>query len=101
MFHSCTEPCVKKDVKNFFYCFPPSVLKIATVAFGMGVHIHDIRNITHTLGSCEYIEMYVHTSSLLLSPPQITLTLIVEVRHPKTHDLIHTINTYTILAAVN
>ena len=31
---------------------------IATIAFGMGVDIHDIRNIIH-FGSCEDIEMYV------------------------------------------
>ena len=58
MFHSCTEPCIKDSIiKNFSTCSPLRVV-IATIAFGMGVDIHDIRNIIH-FGSCEDIEMYV------------------------------------------
>ena len=55
MFHSCTEPCIKDHIIT---TTSPLRVVIATVAFGMGVDIPDIRNIIH-FGSCEDIEMYV------------------------------------------
>ena len=58
MFHSCTEPCIKDAIIKHFSTPSPLRVVIATIAFGMGVDIHDIRNIIH-FGSCEDIEMYV------------------------------------------
>ena len=59
MFHSCTEPCIKDSIiKNFSTSASPLRVVIATIAFGMGVDIHDIRNIVH-FGACEDVEMYV------------------------------------------
>ena len=58
MFHSCTEPCIKDSIIKNFSTSPKLRIAIATVAFGMGVDIHDIRNIVH-FGACEDIRMYV------------------------------------------
>ena len=58
MFHSCTEPCIKDSIIKNFSTSPKLRLVIATVAFGMGVDIHDIRNIIH-FGACEDVPMYV------------------------------------------
>lgn len=58
MFHSCTEPCIKDSIIKNFSTSSSLRIVIATVAFGMGVDIPDIRNIIH-FGSCEDIEMYV------------------------------------------
>ena len=58
MFHSCTEPCIKDCIIKNFSTSSPLRVVIATIAFGMGVDIHDIRNIIH-FGACEDVEMYV------------------------------------------
>ena len=58
MFHSCTEPCIKETITKNFSTSSPLRVVIATVAFGMGIDIHNIRNIIH-FGSCEDTEMYV------------------------------------------
>jgi ATP-dependent DNA helicase RecQ len=59
MFHSCTQPCIKdKIIEAFTSPGSPLRLVIATVAFGMGIDIPDIRTIIH-FGSCEDVEAYV------------------------------------------
>ena len=58
MFHSCTEPCIKDSIVKNFSTSTKLRVVIATVAFGMGVDIHSIRNIIH-FGACEDISMYV------------------------------------------
>ena len=59
MFHRSTEPCTKDSiVNNSSVSTSPLQVVIATIAFGMGVDIHDIRNIVH-FGACEDVEMYV------------------------------------------
>lgn len=58
MFHSCTEPCIKDSIIKNFSTSPKLRVVIATVAFGMGVDIHDVRNVIH-FGACEDIPMYV------------------------------------------
>ena len=58
MFHSCTEPCIKDGIIKNFSSSSPLRVVIATIAFGMGVDIHDIRSIIH-FGACEDVEMYV------------------------------------------
>ena len=59
MFHSCTEPCIKeKIIEAFSTPSSPLRLIIATVAFGMGIDVPDIRSIVH-FGSCEDTEAYV------------------------------------------
>ena len=63
MFHSCTEPCIKDcKIKNFSTVFSLRVV-IATIAFGMGVDIHDIRNTIH-FGACEDVEMYMYVQAV-------------------------------------
>ena len=59
MFHSCTEPTIKNKIIDAFTT-PSSPLRvvIATVAFGMGIDVPNIRTIIH-FGSCEDIETYV------------------------------------------
>ena len=48
MFHSCTEPCIKdKIIETFTSPGSPLCLAIATVAFGMGIDIPNIRTIIH------------------------------------------------------
>ena len=59
MFHSCTEPSIKdKIIEAFTSPSSPLRLVIATVAFGMGIDIPNIRTIIH-FGSCEDVEAYV------------------------------------------
>lgn len=58
MFHSCTEPCIKESIIKSFSTLGHLRIVIATVAFGMGVDIPDIRNIVH-FGVCEDTETYV------------------------------------------
>ena len=59
MFHSCTESCIKeKIIEAFSTPSSPLRLVIATVAFGMGIDVPDIRSIVH-FGSCEDTEAYV------------------------------------------
>ena len=58
MFHSCTEPCIKDTIIKSFSMLGHLRVVIATIAFGMGVDIPDIRNIVH-FGACEDIETYV------------------------------------------
>ena len=56
MFHSCTEPAIKdKIIESFTTPSSPLCVVIATVAFGMGIDISNVRTIIH-LGSCEDIE---------------------------------------------
>ena len=58
MFHSCTEPCIKDCIIKNFSTSSPLRVVIATVTFGMGVDIHDIRNIIHFI-ACEDVDMYI------------------------------------------
>lgn len=58
MFHSCTEPCIKDNILKSFKLSTRLRVVIATVAFGMGVDVSDIRNVLH-FGACEDIETYV------------------------------------------
>ena len=59
VFHSCTEPCIKdKIIKTFASPGSPLCLVIATVAFGIGIDIPDIRTIIH-FGLCEDVEAYI------------------------------------------
>ena len=56
MFHSCTEPCIKDCIIKNFSTVSPLRIVITTIAFGMGVDIHDIRNIH--FGACKDVEMF-------------------------------------------
>ena len=59
MFHSCTEPCIKDSILKLFAMVNSNLwLLIATVAFGMGVDVPNIRTIIH-FGACGDIESYV------------------------------------------
>ena len=59
MFHSCTEPKIKdKIIESFTTPSSPLRLVIATVAFGMGIDVPDIRSIIH-FGASEDVETYV------------------------------------------
>lgn len=59
MFHSCTEASIKdKIIKEFTSPLSPLRLVIATIAFGMGIDIPNIRTIIH-FGSCEDVEAYL------------------------------------------
>lgn len=59
MFHSCTEPCIKDSIcKNFSTPTHHLRVVIATIAFGMGVDINNVRTIIH-FGAPEDIETYV------------------------------------------
>ena len=53
MFHSDTEPSIKEEIlKNFSTPLHHLRVVIATVAFGLGVNIPDIRTVVH-FGTCE------------------------------------------------
>ena len=59
MFHSCTEPCVKESIiASLTSTMSPLRVLIATVAFGLGIDISDIRTIIH-FGASEDVESYV------------------------------------------
>ena len=59
MFHSCTEPVIKdKIIESFNTPSSPLRLVIATIAFGMGIDVPNIRSIIH-FGSSEDVETYI------------------------------------------
>ncbi len=60
MFLSCTDPVVKEEIIQSFTCTKESRLRIvvATVAFGMGIDCHDVREVIH-LGAPNVLESYV------------------------------------------
>ena len=62
MFHSCTEPCIKDCIIKNFSTSSPLRVVTATVAFGMGVDIHNIQNIIH-FGTCEDVDKYIQAVS--------------------------------------
>ena len=58
MFLSCTDAVVKDYILSSFTKESQLRIVIATAAFGMGVHCHDVRNVIH-YGTCSDIESYV------------------------------------------
>ena len=58
MFMSCTEEIVKESIVRLFTSDSCLRVVIATVAFGMGIDCHDIRQVIH-LGSPNDIESYI------------------------------------------
>ncbi len=58
MYMSCTEEIVKESIVNLFTSNSILRVVIATVAFGMGVDCHDIRQVIH-YGSPNDIESYI------------------------------------------
>ncbi len=58
MYMSCTEEIVKESIVNLFTSNSILRVVIATVAFGMGVDCHDIRQVIH-YGSPNNIESYI------------------------------------------
>ena len=62
MYTHCTHESVKDDiVVQFTACNSPLRVIIATIAFGMGINCHDVRQVVHW-GTSQDIEMYVQES---------------------------------------
>ena len=55
---SCTDPVVKENIVSLFTTESTLRIVIATVAFGMGIDCHDIRQVIH-FGPSSGIESYV------------------------------------------
>ncbi len=58
MFMSCTEEIVKESIVRLFTTDSHLRVVIATIAFGMGIDCHDIRQVIH-YGSPSDIESYI------------------------------------------
>ena len=58
MYHSSTDPIVKESILKLF-CVPSNLrIVISTVAFGMGIDCHDVKQVIH-LGQPESVESYI------------------------------------------
>ncbi len=62
LFMSCTDPVAKEEIIQSFTKETRLPVVIATVAFGMGIHCHNVCEVTH-LGPPNGLESYVQESS--------------------------------------